>query len=241
MKMLKQGLLLLTTLVCFAAVQAQTADDIVNKHIDAMGGKDKMAQLKSVHMDMTMQVMGNEAPSSVTIVEGKGYRTESTVMGQKMVQVVTDTSGWMINPMTGGTTPQPIPAEQLKQVSDQLYATGPLYNYAVKGNTVELQGQEKVGDVNAYKLKVTGKSGSDATYYIDPTTYYIIQVVRSGEMMGNPVNITVNNSDFQKTPEGYVFPRTIQTDMGGQFQLTAKVTKVDVNPSVDASIFDMPK
>jgi hypothetical protein len=63
----------------------------------------------------------------------------------------------------------------------------------------------------------------------------------NGEMMGNPVTITVTNSDFQKTPEGYVFPRTIQTDMGGQFSITGKVTKVDINPAVDSTIFDMPK
>jgi hypothetical protein len=188
-----------------------------------------------------MQVMGNEAPSSVTIVEGKGSRSESDVMGQKVIQVVTDTSGWMINPMAGATTAQPMPEEQYKQGANQIYATSPLYNYTEKGSTVELQGQEKVGDVNAYKLKITNKAGNAATYYIDPNTYYIIQMSVNGEMMGNPVTITVTNSDFQKTPEGYVFPRTIQTDMGGQFSITATVTKVDINPTVDTTIFDMPK
>ena len=147
----------------------------------------------------------------------------------------------MLNPMMGSTTPQPIPAEQAKQAAGQIYATGPFYNYAARGNKVELQGQEKVGDVNAYKLKVTSSDSSETTYYMDPTTYYIIEVVRSGEVMGNPITITVTNSDFQKTPEGYVVPRTVQTDMGGQFSLTAKVTKIDINPPVDASIFEMPK
>jgi len=241
MKVLKHGLLLLTTVVCFASAHAQTVNDIVNKNIDAMGGKSKLSQLKSIHMDMSMQMMGNDVASSVTIVEGKGVRSETDVQGQKIIQVVTDKGGWMINPMMGATTPQALPEEQAKQSEGQLYATGPLYNYAARGNKVELQGQEKVGDVNAYKLKVTTKDSSETTYYLDPTTYYIIQVVKSGEMMGNPVTITVTNSDFQKTPEGYVLPRTIQTDMGGQFSMTAKVTKIDINPAVDTSIFEMPK
>ena len=241
MKVLKQGLLLLTTLLCLASVHAQTADQIINKHITAMGGKDKLSKLKAIHMDMSMQMMGNDVPSSVTIVEGKGFRSESEVQGQKIIQVVTDTGGWMLNPMMGATTPQPIPAEQAKQAAGQIYATGPFYNYAARGNKVELQGQEKVGDVNAYKLKVTSGDSSETTYYMDPTTYYIIEVVRSGEVMGNPITITVTNSDFQKTPEGYVVPRTVQTDMGGQFSLTAKVTKIDINPPVDATLFEMPK
>src|SRR3954470_21222988 len=138
MKVLKQGLLLLTTLVCFASVKAQTADDIINKHINAMGGKDKLSKLKSIHMDMSMQMMGNDLPASVTIVEGKGYRSESEVQGQKIIQVITDTGGWMINPMMGATTPQPLPEEQVKQAAGQIYATGPFYNYAARGNKVEL-------------------------------------------------------------------------------------------------------
>ena len=240
MKVLKRGLLLLTTIVCLASANAQTVNDIVNKHINAMGGKNKMAQLKSIHMDMSMQMMGNDIPSSVIIVEGKGFRSETEMQGQKIIQVITDTGGWSINPMMGGT-PQALPAEQAKQAAGQLYATGPLYNYAEKGNKVELEGQEKVGDVNAYKLRVTTRDSSESTYYIDPSTYYIIEIVNSGEMMGNPVTITVTNSDFQKTPEGYVLPHTIQTDMGGQFSITAKVNKIDINPPVDASIFEIPK
>ena len=241
MKILKHSLLILTTLVCLTSAHAQTADDIVNKHVEAMGGKDKLAQLKAVHMDVTQEVMGNQVPASVTIVEGKGFKSEADAMGQKIIQVVTNTGGWMINPMMGSTTPQAIPEEQLKQAEDQIYATGALYNYAAKGNKVELQGQEKVGDVNAYKLKVTNKDSSETTYYVDPNTYYVIEMVKSGEMMGNPVTVTIANSDFEKTPEGYVVPRTVQTSMGDQFSITAKVTKIDINPTVDATIFDMPK
>src|SRR5205085_10862401 len=105
MKVLKHGLLLLTTLVFLASVHAQTADDVINKHINAMGGKDKLSKLKSIHMDMSMQMMGNDVPSSITIVEGKGFKSESEVQGQKIIQVVTNTGGWMINPMMGGTSP----------------------------------------------------------------------------------------------------------------------------------------
>src|SRR5206468_12941955 len=121
MKVLKHGLLLLTTLVCFASLHAQTADKVINKHINAMGGKDKLSKLKSIHMDMSMQMMGNDLPASVTIVEGKGYRSESEVQGQKIIQVITDTGGWMINPMMGATTPQSLPAEQAKPAESQLY------------------------------------------------------------------------------------------------------------------------
>ena len=241
MKNCKRFLLLLTSILFVTAINAQTADEIINKHIEAMGGKEKLAQLKSLHMDITMQIMGNDAPASITVKEGKGYKSESEAMGQKIVSCVTDSGGWMINPMMGAAGAQPIPAEQYKETEDQIYATGPFYNYNEKGIKVELEGQEKIGDVDAYKLKVTNKDGGETTYYVDPTTYYIVRVVKSGEMMGNPVTIAVNNSDFQKTDEGYVVPRTVETSFGEQFSMTAKVTKVDINPTVEDSIFTMPQ
>lgn len=233
--------LLLIAVISFGSLHAQTIDEVINKHVEAMGGKDKLAQLKAVQMDMTVEVMGNEAPSNVTIVEGKGYKYESDFNGQKIVQCYTDKGGWTINPMMGSSDPQPLPDDQYKMVKDEIYITDPLYDYAAKGNKVELQGQEKVGDADAYKIKVSNDAGGETIYYLDPSTYYIIQMVRSGEMMGNPVSITVKNSNFQKTDDGYVFPRTLETSFGDQFSLTANVTKVEVNPAIDPSVFEMPK
>src|SRR5689334_13011792 len=98
MKMLKRCLSLIVILSSFIAVHAQTADEIINKHIDAIGGKDKLSQVKTVYSESTVQVMGNEAPSTLTVINGKGFRLESDINGQKMVQVYTDKSGWAINP-----------------------------------------------------------------------------------------------------------------------------------------------
>src|SRR5580765_2476607 len=142
MKILKHCLMLTIGVTGLMAVNAQTVDEIIAKHIDAIGGKDKLDQVKSVYVESTVQAMGNDAPSSITILYGKGYRMESDFQGQKMVKVYTDKSGWAINPFGGGTDPQAMPDEQYKAGKDQLEIGGPLYNYAAKGNKVELVGKE---------------------------------------------------------------------------------------------------
>ena len=163
MKLVKFCLLSLTALFSIAA-NAQTADEIIAKHIEAIGGKDKLGAITSVRMENTMRVMDNDAPSTIVIVNGKGYRTESDFNGQKMVQVYTDKGGWAINPFAGATEPQAMPDEQYKSGAGQLYIV-PLLNYAARGDKAELLGQEKVGSVNAYKIKVTGKENIANLFY----------------------------------------------------------------------------
>jgi len=227
-------------LVGAISVKAQTADEIIAKHVDALGGKDKLTQIKSIYIESTTEAMGNEAPTKTYVLNGKDYRMESDFGGQTMVQVVNDKSGWAIMPFGGSTDPAAMSDDQFKQVADNIYLANPLTNYATNGGKVELQGQEKVNNVNAYKIKYTSKFGIETTYYIDPSTYYIIQTVRQGQMMGQDVTITSTYSNYTKTDFGVFMPYTINIDMG-QFAMTANTKKVEVNKEIDPKIFDMPK
>src|SRR5579863_890592 len=95
-----------------ATAPALTVDEIVNKNTDAVGGKDAISKVKSMSMDATMQVMGNEAPSSTVVVDGVGVKQESEFNGMKIISVYTDKGGWMQNPMAGAADPTPMPDEQ---------------------------------------------------------------------------------------------------------------------------------
>jgi hypothetical protein len=239
MKITKICLLAASTLFGAAIVHAQTADDIIAKHLDAIGGKEKLKGITTVKMETTMQIMGNEAPGTTTIVNGKGFRNESEFNGTKMIQVYTDKGGWMVNPMMGSSDPQPLPEDQAKYGQAQIYVV-PLLDYAANGGKAEYLGQEKVGDVNAYKIKLTDKNNTETTYYFDPGTYYLIQQVRSAEMMGQQMNITTGYSDYKKMDYGWVVPQSMDINMGGQFSMSLKVNTVEVNKEVDPKIFEMP-
>ncbi len=115
-----------------------------------------------------------------------------------------------------------------------------MLDYAAHGGKVELVGQEKVGDVNAYKIKYTNKDNAETLFYIDPTTYYTIQTSRTSNAMGQDVEVKATFSNHKKTDFGIVIPYTTNVDMG-QFALTVNVQKVEINPTVDPAIFDMPK
>ncbi|HVZ57150.1 MAG TPA: hypothetical protein VG870_10865 [Chitinophagaceae bacterium] len=223
-------------LLVSASLHAQTAEDIVAKHLDAIGGKDKIAQIKSLYMETSSQIMGNDAPGTTTILNGKGFRTEVEFNGNKMIQCVSDKGGWSVNPMNGGTA-EAMPDEQYKSIKDQISIGGDLVNYADKGIKISLVGKSADG----YQLKLTSPDSTETSYYIDPATYYISKMVKKGDMMGQEVEVTTTYSNYQKTDFGYVVPFQVDIDFGGAFSMTTTVKKVEVNKAVDPTLFDMPK
>jgi hypothetical protein len=238
MNLVKTGLTFLLATASFTFVRAQTADEIINKYVDAIGGKDKLGQLKTVVVTNTTQVMGNEGPSTTQIINGKAFRLDYEINGQKSTQVFTDKGGWQINPFMGATTPQPIPDDVFKQSKGQVYYPAPpLYNYAAMGNKVELMGK----DGNAYKLKITNTDSVETIAYIDAASYYLTKVTRQTNFMGQSMELTVSFSNFKKTEFGITIPFTTEINYGGQFAITNNITKIEFNKTIDPAVFEMPK
>jgi hypothetical protein len=240
MKSLKLYLISVALLPSFCLLQAQTAEEIISKSILASGGKDSLDKINTIIIESNTQVMGNDLPTTTTIVNGKAYKNESDMNGQKIIQCYTEKGGWSVNPMSGGG-PEPMPAKQYNAGKLSFDIGGPLINYQAKGNKVELLGKETVGTVEAFKLKVVTKDSAEMTYFIDPATFYVIQTMQKVDMMGQDVIMKTSLSDYRKTQYGYMMPYVMDMNFGDQFQLNIVVKKVEFNKPIDPSIFEMPK
>ena len=234
MKSIKFFLLALAA-VSSSSLYAQTVDEVISKHIDAIGGKEKLSQVKSVYTENSMEVMGNAVAQKEYLLEGKGFKSEVEFYGSNIIQCVTDKGGWLINPMMGGTDAQAIPDAAFKSSKPMIYVGGALTDYSTKGYKAELLGKE---DGN-FKIKVTA-DGNETYYFIDSKTYFLTKSIMKGEAMGQAVDVTTTYSDHKKTDFGLVLPYTKSVDMG-VFQFVQKIGKVEVNKQIDPKIFDMPK
>lgn len=226
---------LMATLAITTTLHAQTADDIVNKYISALGGRTIITGVKSLKVESTVEVMGQSAPSTTYILAGKGYKSETDFGGQKMVQCINTSGGWMIDPIRGGAAPTPIPADQAKASMSQLEIGGPLVDYAAHGDTIALVGK----DTADYKLKLTTRVGV-ITYYINMKTYLVDKQINKTTANGQSVETTISFSDYRKTDFGYTIAYAQTLDLPG-LSLNITHQKITVNPPIDPTIFDMPK
>ncbi|MDP4224668.1 MAG: hypothetical protein Q8868_15280 [Bacteroidota bacterium] len=239
MKNYKTTLLSGALLMCGAFVSAQTADEIIAKYVQAIGGKDFLSKITSLYTESKMDVMGNESTQKVTILNGKGYKTEMEIMGSNIVTCITDNGGWSVNPMMGSNDATALPDDQYKSSKSQIWIGGPFVNYKENGYQAELQGNETIGDVNAVKVKLTSPDNISVTYSFDPATGYLLKSVQQSDMQGQTVDNTITFSDYRQA-SGYTLPYKVSMDIGGMFQLSSTITSVELNKAVDPAIFVKP-
>lgn len=224
-------------LASFFSVNAQTADEVINKYIDAIGGKEKLGQVESVVIDGSMTVMGGANPYHTTIINGKGFKNEVEFNGTKIVQCVTDKGGWSINPMMGAAEPAPMSDEEYAGQKDNIYAAGPLFDYAAKGSKVELLPNEKLGDVDAQKIKLTNAAGIEYNFWFDVKTGYMIKMTIAAATGETAITF----SDYRKTDFGILHPYATEITMPQGFVLTSAIDKININTKVDPEVFTMGK
>src|ERR1035437_6439511 len=138
---LKKSALAISCLLLLNLSFAQTADDIINKHLAALGGKEKLAALKTMKIiGKTQGGPGMEFPTTVVQVDGKSNRMELTVQGLTMIQVVDGDSGWFISPFEGKKDAERMDPEMVRSSKENIDLAGDLYNYKAKGHSVEFLG-----------------------------------------------------------------------------------------------------
>lgn len=232
--------------LAFIGSYAQTVEEVINKHVEAMGGAEKLKSLRSLYMEgVAVMQNGNEITSKIYKVQGKLVRREIEFGMGSVTMIVTDKEGWSSNPRSNGAF-EPLPKEAVEAQQIELDLAGPLVDYAAKGHKVELIGKETIGTTEAYKIKLTPKTGKEIIYYIDTKDYYVIrQTLKGGGMFGGgggqargnqgaDAEINVNYSNYQKTPEGYVFAYALTMGNSGN---NMNYEKIEVNKPVDEKLY----
>ncbi len=224
------------------AAPSPTAGEIVARYVAACGGLKKIRSVQTLRE--TGRISAGPGREALVVRERKRpgrTRFEITLQGVTGVFVSDGERGWKMSPFEGDEGVAPLPDEAVREAAEQGDIEGPLVDYKAKGHQVELLGRETIAGREAYKLKVTLKSGAVRTEYLDAKTFYRVRTDSTRQMRGRPVRIETVFSDYAKV-QGIPFPRHIEVTAEGRPQkLTVTVEKVEVNPPLSDSLFERPE
>lgn len=240
MKKYRSFLFALLGLLSASYVSAQTADEVISKYIQAVGGKEKLSAITSLYTEGKMEIMGMEGAIKTTILNGKGCKQDIEIMGATITSCYTDKGGWSINPMAGGTSAEVMPDAQYNSGKEQIVIGAPFLGYAEKGYKVELLGKDAVDGADAFKIQMISPDNITAVYFFDAATSLLVKSILTAEMQGQMTENETIYSDYRETDSGLQPFKMVLNMAGGQFTMTATMTKFEVNQPVDEAIFTKP-
>ena len=226
-------------LLAASAAYAQTADEIIAKHVEARGGMAKLKAIDTVRIERTVAAVFNDIEVLIIKKRPDLYRSEQTPEGSSntIVRGFSD-AAWEL---AGGTTTVRQGAGAVEQREVDGDFDGFLVDYRDKGHTVALEGREKVGGAEAWKLKVTLKSGAVRYVYLDAVTFLERRHETTIELAPDRrVATTITFGDWRDV-NGVKFPFSIEEERDAPGQTFVHYTKkIEVNVPVDDALFRPP-
>lgn len=164
---------LLFLVLAASAVNAQDASAIIEKMLDAQGGRKLLESIKdsTSRADMELPVMGISGTGIMYVKEPNKTRLDMEFMGMMMTQACDGEIAWMINPQTG--TAEELPAELAEIMKDSAYGNAAFLHPEKYGITYEFKGKESIDGREYLVLERIMPSGYPISYYIDAETYLL--------------------------------------------------------------------
>jgi outer membrane lipoprotein-sorting protein len=234
---MKKTFSILAGLILVTSLNAQTLEEIVKKFSEA-NKYDKLSTMSTIKISAKMSMMGMEIPVEMWMKNPDKVKTVTNFSGQEIISVFDGTKGYLVNPMSGSTTPVEMSAAEMKQAQANNIFKNTLESYLKEGK-LTLEGEATVNDKPAFKLIASLDGGNKSTMFIDKSSYLLTKTTTTITQGGVPVSIDSYPSDYKEI-DGILIPMktTSSTQMG---DMVITFDKVELNVPMDESVFQIKK
>ena len=222
---------------------AQTVDEIITKNAQARGGLEQLRSIKTLRMTARFSEGNFRAIYIQENKRGEKVREELVLQGMAQIQAYDGAAptAWQINPFGGRKDPELMSQDDTKALLLDAEPEGLLVDYKQKGHQAELIGHDSVEGTDCYKIKLTLKDGDIRYYYLDADSFLEIKIETQMKIRGAVQYHETMLGDYEQI-DGVYFPFSIQTvETGTDDWQRLAVEKIEVNVSLDDSLFSPPK
>jgi outer membrane lipoprotein-sorting protein len=215
---------------------------VVEAHLAARGGKEKLRALRAIRETGTMTASDGRVAKVVREIKRPNlFRLEFTYEGTKSVFAYDGSAGWQVAPLFGRFEPEAMPPDANAAAVEQGDIESYLVDWREKGHTVELVGRVPLPSGEADQLKVVLAGGRNRHDYVDVATRQIVRSDVTRTIDGRPVAIEFTFSDFREVG-GITFPHAVESHLKDRPQtLRIVVRRIELDPQLDDARFRMPE
>jgi hypothetical protein len=226
---------------------AQTADDVIERHLAAIGGRAALAKIASRSAQGTITLSTPAGDVSGTIETWNAAPNKSRTLIKVDLTAVgagptvfdqrfDGSSGYVVDSVQGS---HEITGNQLDNMRGNSFPH-PLLNYKASGASARLADSEQIGDRKALVLVIEPPSGSLVREYFDAETYLPIKSVMTVEVpqLGREVEQTTTFGDYREV-DGIRLPFELSVTSAVQNYVVTFKT-VQHNVPIDPALFSKP-
>jgi hypothetical protein len=229
------------------SVRAQTADDVVEKHLAAIGGRAALSKLTTQVASGTVAIsaQGADIGGSIEISRKAPNKSRtlmkldlSSVGGSEMIvdQRCDGKTAFASNSLQGD---REITGDQLQNMLNASFPS-PLLAYKEAGAKVDLQGPDKVGGRAVVVLLYTPTTGPATKMFFDAETFLLVRAVTKLDVpaAGGTIEQTSDLGDYRAV-DAIKVPFSVTASSPAQ-TVAITLSKVEVNATLDYTIFSRP-
>ena len=226
-------LLFFSIFLPISKAKSQTADEIIQKHIEAIGGYEKIKAIRTLTCEGTNKSRMLETSFKKYVIQDSASCTEGTVNGRHSKGMVSKNNGWICVPGASRDSFHSKSKYEIKEEQFALDIHGPFIDYIEKGNKIKYLRVEKINNIDCFKIKLTRRDKSVFIYYFDRASYLIKRI----EWFWPNANQSVLTYDYtyKAFDNEYIFvARWSRLEDG----VITTYNKYVINPEIDRSIFN---
>lgn len=216
-----------------AAAANMTVQQVLDKYIAAIGGKDKLMAVKDLTMTMAANVMGQSLEMKIAQkAPDKTYQSMSMGGVTQQESILNGDKGKV---SVGGQS-QAMPAEQIADAKEQAVLFTEM-QFDKLGYKTKLVGTENVGTVNAFVVEAESPSGKKQTLFFDTKTY--LKIKESSNVPGpngQIMTVSTDLGDYQAV-DGVLFPFSRKLVGAAPIPLDLKISEIKVNSGLSDDLF----
>ena len=214
-----------------------TADQILEKYVQTLGGKAALEKITSTASKGTFEIPAFGATGSAEMWEKAPNKTalKLDIPGFGLVlEGFNGTVAWSQDPQSGlrEKTGAELAATKLDADFYKPLRLKQLYP------KIAVKGKEKVGDKDMYVLTATPAEGSPETWYFDVATGLLARMDLERESPQGKMAVQVFQEDYKEV-DGIKIPHTVR-QVTSAFTIIIKLEEVKHNVAVDETKFNKP-